>query len=160
MLLLWTLDCLSFHHLICCPLIIIIVPDASAVHATDSGQLQAILHVAGQRFFHGKPTRRAVTTMESNDLVIGDDHLFGPSCQQYNWQTGCLFRRGKAYFKPPLSCGRIQFWKRLQEIILRTNQECGPYRRFDVNLWPLSGIPVGEGNPLQIGVGCPHASGS
>ena len=38
--------------------------------------------------FHGKPTRRAVTTMGSNDLVVGEDHMLGPSCQQYNWQMG------------------------------------------------------------------------
>ena len=36
----------------------------------------------------GKPTRRAVTTMVSNDLVVGEDHMLGPSCQRYNWQTG------------------------------------------------------------------------
>ena len=36
----------------------------------------------------GKPTRRAVTTMGSSDLVIGEDDMLGPSCQRYNWQTG------------------------------------------------------------------------
>ena len=26
--------------------------------------------------------------MGSNDLVVGQDHMMGPSCQRYNWQTG------------------------------------------------------------------------
>ena len=26
--------------------------------------------------------------MGSNDLVVGADHMLGPSCQRYNWQTG------------------------------------------------------------------------
>ena len=42
----------------------------------------------GPWFSPGKPTRRAVTTMGSSDLVVGEDHMLGPSCQQYNWQTG------------------------------------------------------------------------
>ena len=61
---------------------------ASVVHASSSGQLQANPHVAGPWLSPGKPTRRAVTTMGSNDLVVGEDHMLGPSCQRYNWQTG------------------------------------------------------------------------
>ena len=61
---------------------------ASAVHASGSGQLQANPHVAVPWLSPGKPTRRAVTTMGSNDLVVGEDHMLGPSCQRYNWQTG------------------------------------------------------------------------
>ena len=26
--------------------------------------------------------------MGSNDLVIGEDHMLGPCCQRYNWQSG------------------------------------------------------------------------
>ena len=26
--------------------------------------------------------------MGSNDLVVGEDHMLGPSCQRSNWQTG------------------------------------------------------------------------
>ena len=26
--------------------------------------------------------------MGSNDLVVGEDHMLGPSCQRHNWQTG------------------------------------------------------------------------
>ena len=26
--------------------------------------------------------------MGSNDLVVGEDHMSGPSCQRYSWQTG------------------------------------------------------------------------
>ena len=38
--------------------------------------------------FQWKPTRRAVTTMGSNNLVVGENHLSGLNCQLYNWQTG------------------------------------------------------------------------
>ena len=38
--------------------------------------------------FPGKSNRRAVTAMGSNDLVIGEDHMLGLSCQRYNWKTG------------------------------------------------------------------------
>ena len=62
--------------------------DASVVHYSGSGHLQANPHVAGPWISPGKSTRRAVTTMGSNDLVVGEDHMLGPSCQRYNWQTG------------------------------------------------------------------------
>ena len=58
------------------------------VHASGSGQLQANPHVAGPWLSPGKPTRGAVTTMWSNDLVVGEVHMLGPSCQGHNWQTG------------------------------------------------------------------------
>ena len=67
--------------LICCP-------DASIVHASGSGQLQANPHVAGPWLTTGKPTRRAVTTMGSNDLVVGEDHMLELSYHRYNWQSG------------------------------------------------------------------------
>ena len=57
----------------------------------------------------GKPTQRAVTTMGSNDIVVGEDHMLGPSCQRYNWQTdrcgsiafGSSSRRGKTLISNP-----------------------------------------------------------
>ena len=55
----------SLHVMLC--------PDASVVHASGSGQLQANPHVAG-------PWLSPVATMGSNDLVVGEDHVFGPSC--------------------------------------------------------------------------------
>ena len=61
---------------------------ASVVDASGSGQLQANPHVAGPWLSPGKPTRRAVTTMGSNDWVVGEVHVLGPSCQRYNWHTG------------------------------------------------------------------------
>ena len=61
---------------------------ASVVHASGSGQLQANPHVAGPWLSPGKPIRRAVTTMGSNDLVVGEVHMLGPSCRRYNWHTG------------------------------------------------------------------------
>ena len=66
----------------------IFCPDASVVHASCSGKLQANPHVAGPWLSLGKPTRRAATTMGSNDLVVGEDHILGPSCQRHNRQTG------------------------------------------------------------------------
>ena len=63
-------------------------PDAFVIHAYGSGQLRANPHVAGLWFSPEKSTRRVVTKMECNDLVVGEDHMLGPSCQRYNWQTG------------------------------------------------------------------------
>ena len=77
------LNSLAFH--VC---MYICVPDTPVVHASGSGQLRANPHVAGPWLSPGKSTRRAVTTMGSNDMVVGEDHMFGPSCQRYNWQTG------------------------------------------------------------------------
>ena len=87
----------------------IFCPDASIVHASSSGQLQANPHLAGPWLSPGKPTRRAVTMMGSNDLVVGEDHMLGPSCQLYNCQTGrCGLiafgsspRRGKTLISNP-----------------------------------------------------------
>ena len=63
-------------------------PDAYVVHASSTGQLQSNPHVAGLRLSPGKSTRKALTMMGSNDLVIDEDHIVGPSCQRYNWQAG------------------------------------------------------------------------
>ena len=67
---------------------IVLCPDVSVVHASGSGQLQANPHVAGPWLSPGKPTRRVVTMIGLNDLVIGEDHMLGPSFQLYNRQTG------------------------------------------------------------------------
>ena len=83
--------------------------DASVVHTSGSGQLQANQHMVGPWLCPGKPTRRAVTTMGSNDLVVGEDHMLGPSCQRYNLKTGrcgsIAFgsspRRGKTLISSP-----------------------------------------------------------
>ena len=50
--------------------------DASVVHASGSAQLQANPHAAGPWLSPGKPTQRAITTMGSNDLVVGEDHIW------------------------------------------------------------------------------------
>ena len=102
---------LPFNQLfvICTVFYFFLSPDASVVHASGSGQLQANPHVAGPWLSPGKSTRRAVTTMGSNDLVIGEDHMLGSSCQQYNWRPGrcgsIAFgsspRRGKLRFQTP-----------------------------------------------------------
>ena len=85
-------------------------------------------------FSPGKPTQRSVTTMECNILFVGKDHLLGPSCQRYNWQTdrwdsmafGSSPRRGKTDFKPLLSCGRVPLWKRLQETTSKKTHKWSP----------------------------------
>ena len=61
---------------------------ASVVHASGSGQFLANLHVTGPWISPGKPIRRAATTMRSNDLVVGEVHMLGPSFQRYYWHTG------------------------------------------------------------------------
>ena len=53
--------------------------DASDVHASGTGQLQANLPVVGPRLSTGKFTQMVVTTMGYNELVVGEDHLLGPS---------------------------------------------------------------------------------
>ena len=63
-------------------------PDASVVHDSGTGQLHANPPVVGPGLSPLKPTRRAVTMIGSNYLIVGDDHMLGPSCQQYNWQMG------------------------------------------------------------------------
>ena len=68
--------------------VIYIYPDASVDHASDTAQLQANPPETGPRHSTGKPTRRAVTTMGSNDLVEGEDHLVGPICYRHNTHTG------------------------------------------------------------------------
>ena len=73
-------DCVAIPYTIC--------PEASVVHASGSGLLQANPHMAGPWLSPGTSTRRAVTTMGSNDMVVGEDHMLGQSCQRYNWQTG------------------------------------------------------------------------
>ena len=60
---------------------------ASDVHASGTGQLQTIPQVAGKRLSRGKSTRKVKITMESNELVEGEDHLLGPSCRRYDWQV-------------------------------------------------------------------------
>ena len=93
---------------------------ASVVHASGSGQLQANPHVAGPWLSPGKPTRRAVTTMGSNDLVVGEVHMLGLSCQRYNWHTGrcgsiafCSSpRRGKTLISNPRCLAEVSTrWK-------------------------------------------------
>ena len=65
-----------------------ISPDASVVHAYGTGQLLGNSPVAGLRLSLRKSTRMMVTTMESNDLVLSEGRLLGPSCQRCYWQTG------------------------------------------------------------------------
>ena len=56
----------------------IVIPNCViAADASGSGQLQANPHVAGPWPAPGKPTRTALTTMGSNDLVVGDQCISG-----------------------------------------------------------------------------------
>ena len=116
----------------------------------------------------GKPSRRAVTTMGSNDMVVG--HMLGTNCQRYNWQTGrcdsIAFgsspRRGESSdFKPSLSCGRIHLWKRHQEITSRKIRSGAPKGGLMLNSGLSPAAPQGGKIPPQIKpVWCPRAGGS
>ena len=75
--------------------------DASVVHASGSGQLQANPHVAVPWFSPGKPTRRAVATMGPNDLVVGEDHMLGPSFRCGSMAFGSSPRSGKTLISNP-----------------------------------------------------------
>ena len=59
------------HKCACICICMYVCPDAFVVHASGSRQLQSNPHVAGPWLSPGKHTRRAVTTMGSNDLVVG-----------------------------------------------------------------------------------------
>ena len=80
--------CFNFYLCVLAIYIMMFALHASVVHASGSGRLQANPTVAGPWLSPGKPTRRAVTMMWSNDLVVGEVHMLGPSCQRYNWHTG------------------------------------------------------------------------
>ena len=54
-------------------------PDTSVVHAFGTVQLHANPPVVGPRLSPGKTTRRAVTAMASNHLVVDEDHVFAPA---------------------------------------------------------------------------------
>ena len=149
---------------------IYICPDASVVHVSGSGQLQANPHVAGPWLSLGMLTRRAVATMGSNDLVVGEDHMLGPSCQRYNWQIGrcgsIAFgsspRRGKTLISNPRcleevsTCGKD--FRRQPRGKIRSGAPKGGLM-LDSDLSPAA--PQREGNLPQIKpVWCPRAVGS
>ena len=95
--------CIMLFMYVCMCCCHVIGLQASVVHTSGSEQLQANPHVAGPWLSPGKPTRRAVTTMGSNDLVVGEVHMLGPSCQRYNWHTG---RCGSIAFGSPPRRGK------------------------------------------------------
>ena len=79
--------CMVFLFINVCIFIRIYALGASIVHASGTGQLQANPPVEVPRISSDKFTRRAVVTMRTNDLVVVEDHMVGPSCQRYVWQT-------------------------------------------------------------------------
>ena len=111
--------------------------------------------MAGPWLSPGKPTRRAVTTLGSSDLVVGLDHMLGPSCQRFNWKTGKCGsialgsspRRGKTDFKPPLSCRSIHLWKGLQEITSRKIRSVAPKGGLMLNSYLSPTAPQGGREP-------------
>ena len=62
----------------------IVTTDTSVIYASVTGCLQVNSPVACQRLSAGKTTRMAVAMMKSNDMVVGEYHLVGPSCQRYD----------------------------------------------------------------------------
>ena len=63
----------------------VMIPPLSSFSGT--GQLQTNPPVV-DLLCRWKPTRRTVAMMGFVGLIVGEGHLFGPSCQQYNWKTG------------------------------------------------------------------------
>ena len=55
--------------------VVMVCPNASAVHASGTEQLKSIPRVAGSGLYSGKSIRRTVTGMRSNDVVVGEDHV-------------------------------------------------------------------------------------
>ena len=127
--------------------------------------------MAGPWLSPGKPTRRAVTTMVSNDLVVGEDHMLGPSFQRYNWQAGrcgsIAFgsspKRGKTLISNPRclpeipTCGN-DFSRQSRG----KNRSGAPKGGLMLNSDLFPAAPQGEGNPPKIKkkVWCPRAGGS
>ena len=98
--------------------------------------------VAGPWHSPGKSTRWAVITIGSNDLAVGEDHLLGPSCQRYYWQTG---RWGSIAFGSSPKSGKTLIWNSrcLAEVSncgkdIKEKSEDEPKRRLNVKLWPLA----------------------
>ena len=85
--------------------------------------------------------------MGSNDMVVGEDHMLGPSYQRYNWHAGrcgsIAFgsspRRGKTLISNPHCLAEVSTCRKDSRDNLKENQEWNPYRRIDVKLLPLSG---------------------
>ena len=57
---------------------------ASIVDTKGTGKLQANPPVADPRLSPGMPTQRAVTTMGSIELVVGEEHLLRLGCLLHN----------------------------------------------------------------------------
>ena len=79
---------LSVSVRVCVLVCMSICPEHPVVHASGTNNCRLISPVTGHRFSPGKPSRRATTTMGSDEFVVGEDYLLGPSYQQYDWQTG------------------------------------------------------------------------
>ena len=108
--------------------------------------------------------------MGFSDLVVGKDHMFGPSCQRYNWQTGrcgsmafgSTHRRGKTVISNPRCLAEESTcekdFRRLPRGKIRSGAPKGGLM-LKSDLSPAA--PQGEGNPPQIKpVWCPRAGGS
>ena len=142
---------------------------ASVVHASGSGQLLADSHVAGPWLTHGKPTRRAVTTMGSSDLAEGEDHMLGPSCQRHNWQTGRCGsiaigsspRRGKTLISNPRCLAEVSTCgKDFRRKPRGKNRSGAPKGGLMSNSDLSPAAPQGGRLPPQIKpVCCPRAGG-
>ena len=69
-----------------------------------------------------KRTRKKLVGEESGRVGVSREDVFcRPKCIVDVNLIGTMLR-----FKPPLSCRSIPLWKRLMDITLRKNPECGP----------------------------------
>ena len=114
--------------------------------------------------------RMVLTTIASNDLVVGEDYMVGTSSQWYNWQTG--------WWDTINFCSSVSRWKTLI-LYHRCHAEVSPWGK-SIMTWPQgiiwSGAPnggwmsisglssaglIGGSRPQQIiSVWCPRASES
>ena len=145
-------------------------PDASVAHASGSRQLPASTPVAVQKHSSGMSTRRAVATLGSNDLVVGEDHMVWPSCLLCNWHTGrwglmgfgCSSRSGRTVTSNPnclagvFPCGK-DFRRQSRGKIRSGISKSG----LTLNSGLYAAAPIGGGSPCRKKpVWCPRAGGS
>ena len=95
---------------------LIFCPEASVVHVFDNRQLQANPPVAGPRLTPRKSTRRAVATMGSNDLVVGEDYrvasgITGKRAGVARWPLAYYIGGRQLWFQTSAVLRSIPLWK-------------------------------------------------
>ena len=115
-------------------------PDTFVVSASVTGHLQANSPVVGPLLSIGKLIRMVVTTMGSNVLIVGKDHLVEPSCQRCICQTGMWGSMafgssamgGKTLISSPAVLRKYPFVKNTSVDIIEEKSGVESIRRFGV----------------------------